>query len=190
MAQDILKQLNWVDVVVIILLIRSSYVGVKSGLTSEVFKTLGIITAIVFSYHFYSIIADFLSTYTLIPANYSGAISFVTITFFCILIFALFRIIIFKVLKMQFVMKLEMIGGGILGLVRGILVCGLIFMALTLIPVKYLNESINQGSLSAPSILNITGKAYSKLVKFYPIRQGPQSKEKDKINKTTQPKSK
>ncbi len=52
MLLNIIKQLNWVDIFVLIVLLRTAYISRKAGLPREFFKLLGTVLAIYLSLHF------------------------------------------------------------------------------------------------------------------------------------------
>ena len=58
MVLEILKQFNWVDVVIVFLLLRISYVSVKNGFVVELFKFLGTVFSIYAAFHYFTIISD------------------------------------------------------------------------------------------------------------------------------------
>ena len=55
---EIFQQTNFLDIVIIILVIRICYIAAKGGLAVEVFKLLGALFATYISMHFYTGLAD------------------------------------------------------------------------------------------------------------------------------------
>ena len=53
MSYDSLKQINWVDIFAVILLIRVCYISIKTGFLTEIFKLLGTVCAILLACHYY-----------------------------------------------------------------------------------------------------------------------------------------
>ena len=70
MVIEFLKGLNWVDVFVVILLIRITYIAVKTGLSVEVFKSLGTVCAVYLALHYYINSGKFLNVKLSWEGNY------------------------------------------------------------------------------------------------------------------------
>ena len=82
-----LARVNWVDVIVIIIILRSTYVGSQRGLLGEFFHIFWIFIAIIFSTHLYFPISQFLNKYLFIAVNISDLISFLFVAGVIYLIF-------------------------------------------------------------------------------------------------------
>ena len=54
MLTHLIKSINWIDAALILLFIRMIFVGVKNGFISELFKSIGVVTAVFVSLHYYS----------------------------------------------------------------------------------------------------------------------------------------
>jgi uncharacterized membrane protein required for colicin V production len=59
MLSDVINRLNWIDLVFVILLIRTGYVAVRNGFLVEIFKISGTILAIYLGCHYYAFLAAF-----------------------------------------------------------------------------------------------------------------------------------
>ena len=51
--RQILTQLNWIDILVIVTIITASYKGSKAGFSAEIFKLTGLILSIYLSLHYF-----------------------------------------------------------------------------------------------------------------------------------------
>ncbi len=84
MLLDIIKKLNWVDVFVIIALMRIGYVAFETGFTIELFKLLGTLFAIYLSMHYFTVVSDTLirrqATTEKIPLQFTDFVSFLVLT--------------------------------------------------------------------------------------------------------------
>lgn len=58
MFSSIIKAINWVDVCLLILLLRICYIALKNGFVHEVFKLLATVAALYISLHYYNVLAD------------------------------------------------------------------------------------------------------------------------------------
>lgn len=172
MNLELLSKLNWVDVLVIIVFLRSIYIGLKRGLIVEFFKLLGVIVAIVVSFHYYSHIADFLNAKSPLPLDLAD---FVSLLFLSALIIVLFKFIRdgFNVLvKAEVKSFFDKFAGFILSLLRAFSLSSLTLIILFSTNLDYLKSSVNDSS-SKNYLMNIAPRIYSScfesfLVKFFP----------------------
>jgi uncharacterized membrane protein required for colicin V production len=150
MFEDILKQVNWVDIFILIILFRGCYIALKNGFPAEVFKLLGITSAIYFSLHYYSLVTDFIQLRILSGKFELPFLSFLVFIALAALgneIFIVLRKIFYKLIKLEAVSKLNRWGGLILGTVRGCLTASLIVFILVMSDVEYLKNSVSYSYL-------------------------------------------
>ncbi len=152
---EFFQRINWVDILVIILLIRTSYIGAHAGLSIEIFKIIGILVGLYLSIKYYSIIGALLTSKVALPPNVSESAAFLILILLSVLTLKLVELGLTMVVKLSFADKLNKWGGFIVGLVRGLVILSLIFMFFTLTQVDYLVKSVNEGSLSGPYIQKI-----------------------------------
>ncbi len=170
-AGSIFSQINWVDIFVLILLIRTSYVGLRCGLLGEIFKILGIIAALFVSIRYYSNLAQFLTTQVFfsklsLPVN--RGISFVCLLLAVMLIFKLGRFIARFIMQLEVADPLKRMGGVICGFIRGGIIASLILFALNLLPLDYLKKSINEDSWSGSRLIKVGPAIHHTIIKFSP----------------------
>lgn len=167
-----ISKVNWVDVLFLIIILRSSYVGSQRGFFVELFNILGMGIAIVLSIHFYSQIAAFLNKYFYIPVNIANIMSFLTAAFLVHLLFQFTAGLIKKVVKVEifpgFNKAVNAFGGPIIGFCKGMTVSLFIFLALLLIPVGYIVDSAKDGSLSGRFFARSAGTLYEKTINIIP----------------------
>ncbi|MFA6350489.1 MAG: CvpA family protein [Candidatus Omnitrophota bacterium] len=146
MLIDILKQLNWLDIFVLILMIRVIYIATAKGFIAELFKLIGVLAAIYLSFHYYTFFADFIRSK--LPVEERMPLQFLDFLCFSILavlgysIFAILRSVLFNLIKMDAVPRLQKWGGFVLGIFRAWLLCGLIIYMLAISSVVYLHKSV------------------------------------------------
>jgi uncharacterized membrane protein required for colicin V production len=162
---SVLKQFNWVDIFVIILLLRTSYIAVKNGLPAELFKTLGLISATYFSLHYYTFFSGLVDERPLlksVPAELLNFISFVILALCGYFVFVILRKIFCRFIKVEAVPNLNKWGGFILGIFRVILLISLLIFMLAMSPVGYLTDSVKH-SFSGKRIVQVAPAIYSSL---------------------------
>ena len=170
MLNYIIKTINWVDILVVILLIRTTYIGLSQGFAVEVFKSIGLICASVVSMHNYNRLGEFVNSYSFFSSpTASKAGSFIILTCAVLLVFKLLRIIFQFIAKIEVVSWLERFGGIIIGLCRGVLLSSVILFILTLMPPEYVKRSVDTNSLSGPYLVKITPATYDFIIKFLPL---------------------
>jgi len=148
---DTLLRLNWVDIVVVILIIRVVYISVKSGFPVEIFKLLGTICAIYFSLHYYIVLGDLLRGYftSIIPEAYFNFLCFFALALLGYFLFFLLRTALYHFVDVKAVPALSKWGGLIAGLIRDILLIGLIVFTLSISTVSYLENSVNKSYIAS-----------------------------------------
>lgn len=166
--ENLASRINWVDVVTLIVLLRTTYIGLNRGFSVELFKFLGIVLALVVGLNFYLPASEFLSGSSFIRGWLAQILSFLVLISMAILLFKLIQLFFNAVVKTEFVKWLDKSGGLILGILRGILICGLLFITLLLLPWDYPDYSIKQRSLSGWPILKVSERIYYFTFKLYP----------------------
>lgn len=166
MLLDILKQLNWVDVIIVFLLLRILYISTVNGFVIELFKLIGIISSIYISFHYFVVFSDLVmrrvSTEQQFPLEFMDFLIFVFLVIIVYLVFVLLRKVVCHFVKMEAVPALSKWGGLILGLARGILTASLVVFMLSISTIPYLNTSI-KAAYSGQRLFNIAVSTYSQL---------------------------
>jgi uncharacterized membrane protein required for colicin V production len=157
-----MARVNWVDVLIVIIVLRNTYIGSHRGFLGELFYILGVYLTIILAIHLYSIVSNFMNRYLLIPLNVSDLISFLLITF---IIFFGFRFIygfIQKIIKVDVFPVINKVGGSLLGFCRGYVVSTLVVLILLLIPIEYITISAKTRSVFAPFFIKTGVTLYRK----------------------------
>ena len=95
-------------------------------------------------------------------------LSFLTLFFVLVLVFKGVRIALFKILHIELFGDLEKWAGLTLGLGRSLIYASLFLFALTLLPAKYLKESVEEKSFSGPYLKGIAPRVLDFVVQFKP----------------------
>ncbi len=168
MTLDFIPETNWVDIIVIIFLIRGGYIGLIQGFSVELFKTLGAIGATVLSLLYYNKLGLWLSSHSFLSLQIADFLSFLALVFALLFIFRALRILIFKISHLQLIFALEKWGGFTLGLARSIVFASLFLFLLVLLPIQYIKESVEVTSLSGPYLKEVAPKVLDFIVRFKP----------------------
>ncbi len=166
--ENTISRINWVDIVTLIVLLRTTYIGLDKGFSVEIFKFLGTISALALGLNFYPPISQFVNEHSFLPLYLAQILSFLGLVFICLAIFKLIHLLFKAVVKAEFVKWLDKGGGLVLGILRGVLISSLVFISLLLLPWDYPKYSIKNRSLSGEPALKIAERLYYFTFKFYP----------------------
>lgn len=167
MSEYILK-INWVDIIILILLLRTSYVGFIQGLSYEILTLIGIITAVVLAIHNYKHVGRFFINHLNLPVEFSNFLSFLILVFGVIVIFRYIRNIFYRYAKLEIFPTLEKFGGLIFGFIRGCIFASLVLLILSLMPNDYIRKSIHEGSLGGTLFLKVAPTCYEHSIGLFP----------------------
>lgn len=168
------SRVNWIDLVCLFLVIRTTYVGYRNGLSVEIFKFLGIVSAVIISMSGYSFIAGLISGF--ISQSAAEVISFIAIVAVVMFAFSIIRRLLSFLFKLQPINWLERGAGLILGLARGFILVSLVLIILTMTQNEYLNSSIRNESFSGNFFLEVAPKIYMLSTRTFPnFNSGPEA---------------
>ncbi|MFA5144029.1 MAG: CvpA family protein [Candidatus Omnitrophota bacterium] len=161
---EILAKINWVDVLSIILLLRTGYVSLQDGLSHEILPLVGSVSMLVFSLHYYNKIAGFLHYLGLtLPMAFLNLVGFVLVFVCTGLLFRLVKLFIDKIIKVSWHPVIEKFGGLTAGIARGVILTSTVLIIIALIPLPYLQWSVRDRSLTGPCFLRIGSAVYGKV---------------------------
>lgn len=147
--------MNWLDIVLLVLLAVTFILGIRKGLIRQVVGIAAVIIGLIVAVYNYSYIADF---YMDLVSNrvVSQLLGFFTVFIAVLLVGWLVAALLSKIMigPLKF---LNHILGGILGLLKGILIAGVIVFALLVFPVD--KRALRQSEL-APYCFKITEAIY------------------------------
>ena len=132
MLTHLIKSINWIDIALVVLFVRTIFVGVKNGFISEFFKSIGLIIAVFVSLHYYSFLAAWVAKKTNITWGYWDLATFAALWFTVMFFFKFVIDGIFILFKAETTHQgFDKYGSGIVAVGRGILLCSLtIFLVL------------------------------------------------------------
>jgi len=118
MPTELITNLNWVDILVLIAIVRIIYIGVRQGFIVEFSKILGLIFAVVLSFHYYSTLSNLVHSNSPLPAGFSDLICFNILLLAVVLLFKFIREGLAMIIKVEPVSFVNTWGGLLLGLLR------------------------------------------------------------------------
>ena len=179
-----MTRVSWVDLLVIIIVLRSTYVGSQRGFFGELFHIFGICLVIIFSIHFYTPISNFLNQYLFIPLNIAYIIGFSIITLIVYLVFRAVYNLLWNVVKIEVFPAINKIGGSLLGFCKGFTVCIFLIFIMLLIPIHYVTQSVRAKSIFAPFFIKTGTVLYEKSLGIF---SAVKTKELEQLLKGVEP---
>ena len=161
-----ITQLNWVDLLFLLIFLLSGYIGWQRGLFGEFFYLFGLYIVIISSIKFSCPTSVFLNKYLSIPLNFTYIVAFLMIGLVLYLIFVRLYSLLLKLAKIEVFSGTNKVGGLIIGLIRGFAFSILISYMLVVIPFSYIAESVKTNSYSGNFFLTSGEFLYSSTIKL------------------------
>lgn len=172
MVAEILRNFNWIDILMVCIIVRVVYIGFKNGFIIELFKILTIVFAIFITLHYYSRLGYFLSDkFSFIRVSFD-VLSFCLLWLLVIGFFKLIRDGVLLLLKIEAHPLFHKWGGLLLGVFRSVMTCSLLFLLLAVIQSNYIVQ-ISKNSFVRPYLNDLAPDIYrgfydTLITKFFP----------------------
>lgn len=157
------KQINWLDIALILLLLRICYTSFKKGAAIEFFKLLGLINGAYLSLHYFTVLADFIDKRFSIqgmPLQFLDFLCFLVLAIFGYLVFVLLRSAFAQIIKIEAVSRLAKLAGLALGIARALLTLSLIIFILLVSSIGNLKNAARNSYLGK-RLFNIAPATYA-----------------------------
>lgn len=165
---DILTKINWVDILIVIIMARMSYIALQDGLSHEIFPLIGAVLTAAVSMRYYHELALSIQGMAGISLQILEVSVFIVLVIAIGLIFKLARFLVDALLKVTWHPFVEKFGGLIFGFLRASVVVSILLMIMSLTPLPYLHYSIKDKSLLGPYFLNIAPEISNKTAWVFP----------------------
>ncbi len=139
-------KINWVDILIVIYVVRAFFVGRKRGFSVEIIALIAALMAWIIALHFYQSTGSFLSSTILLSLATARALAFMVIAVGSFFIFALIGKLLTRVMTLNFLPNIETVGGCVLGTLRGIIIAAIIVSALALMPAGFVQQEVYTNS--------------------------------------------
>ena len=135
---------NFIDAAAVIVVILAFLIGLRRGLSGELFPFLSVLINLLAGIRFYLPLSDLLLANTRLSADpeLARAMAFLAIIVVLGLFLLIVRIVLHIVMKTMFSQGTNRAGGGVLGLARGTLTVILLVFAIGLWPNNYTRQLI------------------------------------------------
>jgi len=161
--------MNWLDIVILILIVIPTLVGLKSGLIKAVLSLAGAIVGVILAGHYHAILAEKLTF--IAQANLAEITAFAIILIGTMLIAAVLAAMLKQIVSAMLLGWVNRLGGAVFGFLLGAIFCG----ALLAIWAKFLGvgETITESALAIllldrfPMILTLLPEEFSSIRSFF-----------------------
>jgi uncharacterized membrane protein required for colicin V production len=146
---------------------RMSYVAFMDGLSHEIFPLIGSIAVFALSLRYYIHLGEMISQgMGGVPTEITNFLSFVILVVVGGFAVKFLKIIIDRIVKVQWHPVIEKFGGLFAGVVKAYVITAIILTMMSIMPLSYVRWSVKDRSLTGRYILMAGPEAYSKLKVF------------------------
>lgn len=160
--------MNWVDGVLLVLLLASVIVGSKKGLIRELMAFLVFMVAIIVSVNYIDLFAVWVYDKIGGSVLVSAFVSFVMLLALSYAVFKLVGILFYKVANIKQIGRKDQMGGALIGFVRGWVAVGFLTVAVFMLPMPDSFYTSFENSLFGPSIAKTIPLMYDSTAKIHP----------------------
>lgn len=159
MIKDIFLNFNWVDVLIICLMVRTVFVGAKSNILVELLMLVGALCSTFITLHYYGRFGNWLNKNIFLPSTIQDLFAFILIWLTVQVVFKLIISGWSLVFKVEAQPAINEWGSAIVSAVRGIVACGLLFVFLMLSGNDYIKR-ISQQSFTGFYLADFSPRVY------------------------------
>jgi len=160
---EILKEINWIDIFFLILLLIMVYKGTRTGVGGQILSFIACFALIFASIGYYVLLSEAIFGFML--QRWAKPISFFGI---CVSIFIITKILerILSIAREGEFGTIEKVGGAFVAALRAFALFGLIGMFLLLIPSGYMHTAVTKDSKTCMFFINMDASIYGWMMSF------------------------
>lgn len=160
--------MNWIDIVLVVLLLAAIVIGSRRGLFSGIMGMLGLIAGIIFSINYMdSITAKFLSHMRVSPVM----VVFMSVIVVFVLVYVaikLFGYLFYKFADLKPLGNVDKVGGAVMGIFQGWMVLGLLLFLLIFMPLPESLVAKIDSSFFAPGMRGVVPMVFDESTFLHP----------------------
>lgn len=176
---EILKHVNWVDILLLAVGIRVIYMGIQTGFAEEFMNLLAVIAATFVSMNYYMALSGTVAR-AMFPPGTLHVTAFVVLCIFTLLICWFIRSGFFMLFTIQAQSAVDKWGGAIISVFRFLIAGSLILFALVVSENKYF-DSMVAGSFSGGKVLKVAPAIYNGLSDYVVRKLLPDQKKNSSV---------
>lgn len=143
--------INWVDLLLLVILGLTVLLGVLKGFVRQIIGICAVIVGLILAVNYYQVVSEFISRWVS-SSTLSHFIAFIAVFIAALCLGGILSFLFSKVIKGPLKFVNNALGGG-LGLLKGLLICGVIVFAMLVFPFK--GDALEQSFL-APYCMRVT----------------------------------
>jgi len=178
---EIFTRANWVDLLVLIVVLRIVFSAFKEGLSHEIFPFIGSIATIVCDLYLYEKMAYVIHHNIKIPLELLNFVSFIAIALAMGFVLKFAKLLLDSIIKVTWHPVIEKFGGIIIGAFRAVIVASMILITLALMPLPYLQWSMRERSVTGVYVVGVGPFIYDNLMRMLPLAESAPSVEKGSL---------
>jgi len=153
-----LTNINWLDILFIILLLGMVYKGLRTGVGGQLLSLVGWFILIFVSIGYYSFLSEAIFGFLL--QKWAKPVSFFVIS---AALFTVIKILerVFNIIVGEELALIERIGGALVASLRAFIFFGIIGIMLLLVPLDYVRQSAVEGSRTCMFFVGLDAQIYS-----------------------------
>ncbi len=148
---EILNEINWLDVLFVILLLGMIYKGLRTGVGGQIPSFLGAIVLLYVSIGYYSFVSE--AIFGFLFQKWTQSVSFLIIFVGIIILIKVFERLL-SVVRSEDYAILERLGGALIASFRAFIYCGIVGIFLLLIPIESVETSVMEDSKTCVFFIN------------------------------------
>ncbi len=179
---EILKSINWVDIVVLLIAIRIFYVSAQTGFVVEFLKTLALLLALMVSFHFYTALSGVVQK-TIIPPTLLAAAAFAFLWVMTLLVCKFSRDGLLMLFSVKAENAVDKWGAVVIAVGRLVLTASMLMFLFLASGQKYL-QTMTLSSLSGRHVLLVAPVLYREACDRFVTRLLPDQKKNPAVGQT------
>ncbi len=120
--------MHWLTVATVVLLLVFTLAGIKAGLIRRILEFVGMVASLLLASRFGFVTADWLQESTNLDDRYAGPLGWLLIFAALLAVTKVLAWALAKALRVSILGWIDRVGGSLLGLVMGVLVCSVLLM--------------------------------------------------------------
>jgi uncharacterized membrane protein required for colicin V production len=172
MPVETIQKLNWIDVLIVVVILRALYIGLKRGFVNEIMQLVAILAATFIAFHYYPLCSHFLEKRFFLKPEIGKGVMFLVLWAVVALVSKFVRSGVYLLFKIEAKSFLDKAGGLSVALIRGFLIASLVLSLFATAGLEYLDRNIQSSYCSsyvaplAPGFYRFVFKEF--IAKYFP----------------------
>ena len=148
-SRGIFMSINWIDLSIMIIILLNIIIGIYRGIIRGIINLLGLMVAIFLAIFWFKEVGEYINLHTQLSKDIANLLGFVLIFFSIYLIARIIEIILKKIFSLLLISWIDTLGGALFGLIKGLLIVGILLVIITLVPLPvFFKEQLENSFLA------------------------------------------